>query len=78
MEDLRTFAPKSSYGEVFFISPQELVNKVLTLKMKKKKKKKKKKRNTSLAFVNTTELQIRVELKIGDYFEEDGFQVRNH
>ena len=34
--DLRTFAPKSSYGEIFFISPLELVHKVLTLKMKKK------------------------------------------
>ena len=33
---LRTFAPKSSYGEVFFISPLELVDKVLTPKMKKK------------------------------------------
>ena len=27
---LRTFAPKSSYGEIFFISPLELVHKVLT------------------------------------------------
>ena len=26
---LRTFAPKSSYGEIFFISPLELVHKVL-------------------------------------------------
>ena len=33
---LRTFAPKSSYGEIFFISPLELVDKVLTPKMKKK------------------------------------------
>ena len=33
---LRTFAPKSSYVEIFFISPQELVHKVLTPKMKKK------------------------------------------
>ena len=33
---LRTFAPKSSYGEIFFISPLELVHKVLTPKMKKK------------------------------------------
>ena len=33
---LRTFAPKSSYGEIFFISPVELVHKVLTPKMKKK------------------------------------------
>ena len=33
---LRTFAPKSSYGEIFFISPLELVHKVLTQKMKKK------------------------------------------
>ena len=32
---LRTFAPKSSYGEIF-ISPLELVDKVLTPKMKKK------------------------------------------
>ena len=32
---LRTFAPKSSYGEIFFISPLELVHKVLTAKMKK-------------------------------------------
>ena len=32
---LRTFAPKSSYGEIFFISPLELVHKVLTPKMKK-------------------------------------------
>ena len=39
---------------------------------------KRKKKYTSLAFVNSTELQIHVELKIGDYFEEDGFQVRNH
>ena len=34
--DLRTFAPKSSYGEIFFISPLELGHKVLTPKMKKK------------------------------------------
>ena len=34
--DLRTFAPKSSYGEVFFISPLELVHEVPTPKMKKK------------------------------------------
>ena len=33
---LRTFAPKSSYGEIFFISPLELVHEVLTPKMKKK------------------------------------------
>ena len=33
---LRTFAPKSSYGESFFISPLELVLKVLTPKMRKK------------------------------------------
>ena len=33
---LRTFAPKSSYGEIFIISPLELVDKVLTPKMKKK------------------------------------------
>lgn len=39
---------------------------------------KRKKKYTSLAFVNSTELQIHVELKIGDYFEDDGFQVRNH
>ena len=32
----RTFAPKSSYGEIFFISPLKLVHKVLTPKMKKK------------------------------------------
>ena len=32
---LRTFALKSSYGEIFFISPLELVDKVLTPKMKK-------------------------------------------
>ena len=37
---LRTFAPKSSYGEIFFIFPLELVHKVLTPKMKKKNKKK--------------------------------------
>ena len=34
---LRTFAPKSSYGEIFFISSLELVHKVLSPKMKKKK-----------------------------------------
>ena len=34
--NLRTFALKSSYGEIFFISPLELVHKVLTPKMKKK------------------------------------------
>ena len=34
--DLRTFAPKSSYGEIFFISRLELVDKVLTPKMRKK------------------------------------------
>ena len=34
--ELRTFEPKSSYGEIFFISPLELVDKVLTPKMKKK------------------------------------------
>ena len=33
---LRTFAPKSSYGEIFFISRLELVDKVLNPKMKKK------------------------------------------
>ena len=33
---LRTFAPKSSYGEIFFICRLELGHKVLTLKMKKK------------------------------------------
>ena len=33
---LRTFALKSSYGEIFLISPLELVHKVLTPKMKKK------------------------------------------
>ena len=36
MYHLRTFAPKSSYGEIFSISPLELVHKVLTPKMKKK------------------------------------------
>ena len=36
LRSLRTFAPKSSYGEIFFISPLELVDKVLTPKMKKK------------------------------------------
>ena len=35
---LRTFAPKSSYCEIFFISRLELVDKVLTPNMKKKKK----------------------------------------
>ena len=34
-KSLRTFAPKSSYGEIFFISPLELVHKVLTPKIKK-------------------------------------------
>ena len=34
--NLRTFAPKSSYGEIFFISRLELVDKVFTPKMKKK------------------------------------------
>ena len=33
---LRTFAPKSSYGEIFCISPLELVHKALTPNMKKK------------------------------------------
>ena len=33
---LRTFAPKSSYGEIFFISRLELGHKVLTPKRKKK------------------------------------------
>ena len=33
---LRTFALKSSYGEIFFISRLALVDKVLTPKMKKK------------------------------------------
>ena len=33
---LSTFAPKCSYGEIFFISRLELVDKVLTPKMKKK------------------------------------------
>ena len=32
---LRTFAPKSYYGEIFFTSPLELVDKVLTPEMKK-------------------------------------------
>ena len=36
LESLRTFAPKSSYDEIFFISRLELVDKVLTPKMKKK------------------------------------------
>ena len=34
--ELRTFAPKSSYGEIFFISRLQLVDKVLSPKMKKK------------------------------------------
>ena len=33
---LRTFAPKSSYGEIFFISRLELVDKVLTPQKEKK------------------------------------------
>ena len=33
---LRTFAPKSSCGEIFFISRLQLVDKVLSPKMKKK------------------------------------------
>ena len=33
---LRTFAPKSSYGEIFFIFRLDLVEKVLNPKMKKK------------------------------------------
>ena len=33
---LRKFVQKSSYGEIFFISPLELVHKVLSPKMKKK------------------------------------------
>ena len=33
---LRTFAQKSSYGKIFFISPLGLVHKVLTPKMEKK------------------------------------------
>ena len=32
---LRTFAQKSSYGEIFFISPLELVHKVPSPKMEK-------------------------------------------
>ena len=36
LDSLRTFSSKSSYGEIFFISPLELVHKVLTPKMKKK------------------------------------------
>ena len=32
---LRAFAPKSSYGDIFFISPLKLVDKVLTPKIKK-------------------------------------------
>ena len=36
ISQLKTFAPKSSYGEIFFISRLELVDKVLTPKMKKK------------------------------------------
>ena len=35
-KELRTFAPKSSYGEIFFISRLELGHKVLTPKMQKK------------------------------------------
>ena len=35
--NLRTFAPKSSYGEIFFISRLELGHKVLTPKKKEKK-----------------------------------------
>ena len=35
--DIRTFVPKSSYSEILFISPLELVHKVLTPKLKKKK-----------------------------------------
>ena len=38
LSSLRTFAPKSSYGEIFFISPLELVHKVLTPKKLMKKK----------------------------------------
>ena len=34
--ELRAFAQKSSYGEIFFISSLELVHKVLSPKMKKK------------------------------------------
>ena len=34
--NLRTFAPKSSYGEIVFISHLELGHKVLTPKMEKK------------------------------------------
>ena len=34
--NFRTFAPKSSYGEIFFISRLELGHKVLTPKIKKK------------------------------------------
>ena len=36
LSNLRTFAPKSSYGEIFFISRLQLVDKVLSPKMKKK------------------------------------------
>ena len=36
ISNLRTFAPKSSYGEIFFISRLELGHKVHTPKMKKK------------------------------------------
>ena len=36
---LRTFAPKSFYREIFFISRLELGHEVLTPKMKRKKKK---------------------------------------
>ena len=32
-DKLKTFAPKSSYGEIFFICSLELVHKVLTPKM---------------------------------------------
>ena len=36
VQKLKTFAPKSSYGEIFFISRLELGHKVLTPKMKRK------------------------------------------
>ena len=36
LRSLRTFALKSSYGEILFISPLELGHKVLNPKMKKK------------------------------------------
>ena len=36
VQKLKTFAPKSSYGEIFFVSRLELGHKVLTPKMKKK------------------------------------------